>query len=89
MILQFLATITLLSTLYAFCHIGDHVRLRFESVNISVYQLAWNELPLHAQKNLIILLAASQRDIYIRGVGNIHCTRQIFLMVKLMQSLLS
>lgn len=67
-----------ISSLYMFCHYGDHLTLRFEDVGDAFYQFSWYYLPLNSQRDLIFVIAAAQKKVYLRGYAGTSCTREIF-----------
>lgn len=76
---RFLSTaVVLVSFLYLFCHFGNLVTFRFERFGISVSQLAWYMLPLVMQKDLPIVIAISQKNVFIRAFAGTHCNRDVF-----------
>lgn len=72
---------------YFFCHIGNNVTQRFEDVGTRIYDLSWYMLPASMRKKLPLVIAVAQKNIFIRGFGNIHFTHEVFrkVMVKFKQ----
>lgn len=64
--------------LYAFCHFGNEATESYKNVGIFINQLDWYEYPLKMQKDLQLMIAVSQNNIYIQGFGNTRCTREMF-----------
>lgn len=75
---QVLSIIVDICPLYFFCHIGNNVTQHFEDVENTVYELSWHLLPPKMQQNLPTMIAVAQRDVFIRGIANIRCTRDVF-----------
>lgn len=71
----------IIPSLYLFCHFGNLVTQRFEDVGSQISQLAWYKLPLRSQKDYILILALTQKKVYINGFGNARCTREVFMKV--------
>lgn len=65
-------------TLFIFCYLGEQVTQRFKNVAAAIYQLDWHLLPTDVRKYMPIILAASQKEIYIRGFGSFHCRLWVF-----------
>lgn len=64
--------------LYLFCYFGDQVTQRFEDVGDSVYELSWYLLPLDMQKRLPMVIALTQRRVFVRGFADTRSTREVF-----------
>lgn len=64
--------------LYAFCEIGETITNRFEALGDKVYQLNWYTLPLSMQKDLVRVIAISQKRVFVRGYLDIQSSRQVF-----------
>lgn len=75
---QIISIVVVLCPLYFFCHIGNTVTQRFEDVGNTVYKLSWHLLPPQVQRDLPMVIAIAQKDVFIRGFANIHCTREVF-----------
>lgn len=61
------------------CDFGQKVRNGFDEVADMLYQLDWHELPLEMQKNMPMVLAVAQKNIYIGRFGsNITYSRPVF-----------
>lgn len=78
--------ITLKMFLYLICYFGDNVTERIEDVGTAAYQLAWYVLPVDKQRDLSMLIGASQNGVYIEGIACARCTREIFMRVSLCKS---
>lgn len=77
--LQTLVLILLIMvSLYLYCHFGDQVTQRFEDVGDAVYQIDWYALPLDMQKNLPMVIALTQKRIFVRGFADTRSTREVF-----------
>lgn len=64
--------------LFAFCHFGNKATESFLNLSIFIYRLDWYEFPPKMQKDLQLMIAISQENIYIQGFGNTRCTREMF-----------
>lgn len=67
-----------LSSLYAFCHYGEHLTVRFNDVSLAIYRLSWYEFPLKIQKDLVLFIGAAQNGVFLRGYAGTTCTRDVF-----------
>lgn len=63
---------------FLFCYFGGNITTRFEDIDNATYQLQWYNLPLDMQKDLLPLIALSQKRIYMRGYGNTRSTQSVF-----------
>lgn len=64
--------------LYLFCRGGDELTNRFASVSNQAYQFDWYLLPIEMQRCLMLMMMASQKNVYIRGAGGTQCTRDTY-----------
>lgn len=64
--------------LYMFCELGEKVSKQFEMFDDALSQCNWYAFPLKIQRILIIFMANSQDPAFLRGYGNILCTRETF-----------
>lgn len=69
--------------LFFFCNFGDNVTNRFLDVSDDLYGVAWHLLPLDMKKQFPMMISLSQKEIYVRGVGNANCTRELFMQVSI------
>lgn len=69
--------------LYLFCIFGDNITHRFLDVSDDMYGIAWHLLPLKMRKQLPMMIALSQKEIYVRGFGRANCTRELFMQVSI------
>lgn len=67
-----------LSWLYALCHFGDHLTERFNDVGDAFYRLSWYQFPVNMQKDLIFVIAAAQKKVFLRGYAGTFCTREVY-----------
>lgn len=65
-------------SLYLYCHFGDQVTQRFEDIGDAVYQIDWYALPLDMQKNLPMVIALTQKRVFVRGFADTRSTREVF-----------
>lgn len=65
------------------CWCGEMVTHEFEIVSNELKKCKWYLLPLEMQKILLILITNAQHSTFIRGYGDIRCTRETFLNVSL------
>lgn len=74
-------TSTNLCCLYVFCHFGNKVTQNFLNITDDIYATSWYEFPLEMQKNFPMIIALSQKSIYLRGFGDSRCTLEVFMKV--------
>lgn len=60
------------------CLSGQMVTDAFELISNELNQCKCYLVPLEMQRMLLILLANVQQSTFIRGYGNIYCTRETF-----------
>lgn len=53
----------------------------FEKINESIYSMTWYILPVEVQKKLPAMMATAQREVYLQGFAEIHCSFIIFAKV--------
>lgn len=64
--------------IYLFCDFGENVTSRFLSINDVIYECHWYSFPEEVQRILPIIMVSAQKPVYIKGFGNILCTRENF-----------
>lgn len=64
--------------LFLFCHSGTQVTERFHGIGEEVYGLTWYVLPLNLQQDIPVIIALSNKEIYLRGLGGYHYTNETF-----------
>lgn len=63
------------------CLVGDTATTRFEDINTTLWSCSLTQFPLHIQKTLPTILAATQKPIYMKGFMNVRCTREVLKVV--------
>lgn len=63
---------------FLFCNFGDEVTNRFIDLNDVFYELDWHIYPIQFRKDFPLLLLASKKPIYLRGLAEFLCTREVF-----------
>lgn len=63
---------------FFFCEFGQSVSSEFNSFDHEIYQCDWYTFPMNLQQMLVILMLDTQQSMYIRGYGNIVCSRDTF-----------
>ena len=66
-----------------YCSCGEMVTNGFEIINDELKQCKWYLLPLKIQQMISIFVANAQQPTFIRGFGNIFCTRETFKIVSI------
>lgn len=67
-----------LGQLFLFCHFGNQLTDTFGTIYDTFYQCDWYLMPLKIQKIMPTILNAAQEPVFLRGFGNITCTREMF-----------
>lgn len=73
-----ICVISLLLYLLIFCNFGDNVTTEFDHINETIYYFDWQSLPLELKKYLPLMMLLAQKPIYMRGLGRVQCTREMF-----------
>lgn len=73
--------------MFYICETGQDVSDRSNKFGDEIYKCDWYLLPHKLQRMLIIILINAQEPVYIRGFGNVECTRESFKQVKLIRSI--
>lgn len=53
----------------------------FDDLSDALYEITWYAMPLRMQKRFPLMISVAQRKVYLRGMGNVRCTRQMFMKV--------
>lgn len=69
--------------LYFFCIFGDIATNCLLDVRNDMYGIAWHLLPLNLRKQFPMMMALSQKEVYVRGFGRFNCTRELFVQVSI------
>lgn len=67
-----------LTTLYIFCHFGDHFKERFEDLTDAIHRLNWYNFPISMQKDAMLMIGAAQNEVLLNGYAGTCCTRNVF-----------
>lgn len=65
-----------------FCFNGDSASSRVMSIGDAVYNMNWYEHPLEIQQFITLIMLRSQKEISFSGVRVVHCTLEVFGIVK-------
>lgn len=57
---SFMVLVTFLIQLSVYSYVGDYLKSQMEEVGLSVYQIAWYDLPAKLAKNLIFVIIRGQ-----------------------------
>lgn len=69
-----------------YCSCGEMVTAEFQMISNELDQCKWYFLPLKMQQTLLIFIVNAQQSTFIRGYGNIYCTRETFKNVRPLES---
>lgn len=64
-----------------FCEFGEKLTEKYESFNEKLYRCHWYAFPIEMQRMLLIFMSSTQHSPFLRGFGNIVCTRDTFKVV--------
>lgn len=76
MIRTFFLTFWSFQIISVFCGFGEMVTDQFEIFDDELAQCNWYSLPIKLQRQYGIFMSGAQQTTYIRGFGNIECTRE-------------
>lgn len=61
-----------------FCHYGENVTSQFDTINYAIYDCDWYLFPNEVQRILPTVMMSTQKQMVLRGLGNVVCTREAF-----------
>lgn len=64
--------------IFFLCELGQKVTDQFAKFNTELYQSEWYLFPIGVQQMLATFMLDTQQPVFIRGSGNILCTREVF-----------
>lgn len=67
-----------MSLMLLVCNYGDNVSSAFEQLHLTIYSTSWHLCPVKQQKLTILMLAASQNSVDVRGFASITCSRAMY-----------
>lgn len=67
-----------LTTLYIFCHYGDHFKEKFADLSHAIYHINWYNFPLDMQMDSMFMIGAAQNEVLLNGYAGTSCTRDVF-----------
>lgn len=59
-----------------FCEFGATIIVQFDLLNDKLIQSNWYLYPIGVQRMVFLLMINAQKSSFIRGFGNIACTRE-------------
>lgn len=60
------------------CEIGQDVSNQFNKLSDDIWKCDWYLLSHQLQRMLIVIIINAQDPVFIRGFGNVECTRDSF-----------
>lgn len=66
------------ATIFYYAEFGNMVMNKFQTLNDQSTQCRWYRFPRTMQNMFLIYLVDAQQPVFIRGYGNIYCTRDAF-----------
>lgn len=69
--------------IFAFCEMGAQATHQFHALNEELCQVKWYLLPIEVQRMMLIFMSDAQQPMFLRGYGNILCTRDAFKNVRI------
>lgn len=68
--------------LYLICYFGNRMTVQFHCIGDGMYDSAWYLLPLCLQRNFPMMIALSNKTIYIQGFVGYDCTHVTLMKVR-------
>lgn len=68
------------------CYFATLTTDRVPNIGVAVYDLNWYDYPQNVRKNIVLIIAHSQKPIYFNGLKMFHCTLEIFGKVSILFS---
>lgn len=72
---------TITSLTFIFCLVSENITETLFDIGDGFYESLWYYLPIHHQKQLILIIARSQRELRLEGLGIIFCSLDTFARV--------
>lgn len=72
-------------TLYYYSEFGEMVTNKFQLFHDRTIQCEWYLFPHDIQRIFLIFIKDTQQTVFIRGYGNLECTRETFKAVGIFQ----
>lgn len=69
--------------MFCICETGQNVSNQFSKLSEDILKCDWYWLPHKLQRMFIIIMINAQEPVFIRGFGNIKCTRTSFKQVNI------
>lgn len=66
------------ASMFMMCQVADNVTNRFDALNNAIWQTEWYCFPIDVQKIWPTIMMDIQEPVFIRGFGNVLCTRETF-----------
>lgn len=79
----FLETTFFALTLYLYCYNGKRATDCFGAFSNCLYEFNWAVLPIHLQKDFILMIAHAQKPFFYHGCGLVEVNLETFLKVDL------
>lgn len=64
------------------CEFGGRMTIAHDDIDTAILQLSWYRFPVELKKLLPILMSMSQKEIELRGMGSVACSRETFQRVR-------
>lgn len=59
-----------------FCELGEMISEEYEEIDQRLFECNWHKFPIEMQRMFVIATVNFQQPVYIRGYGDILCTRE-------------
>lgn len=76
--LFFIEGLYIFGEVFLICEVGNHLNIKFETINKAFYDLDWNTFPDKIQRMMPPILHFSQEPVQLSAYGNYPCTRDMF-----------
>lgn len=64
--------------IFFLCEFGERLSGKFDAIDEELYQCTWYLFPMGMQRMVLTLMLGTQEPVFLRGFGNIVCTREAF-----------
>lgn len=75
-------SLNFLITCYTFCFFSETLTTNSFKIGADAYNLVWNQMTMQQQKAIKLVIARSQKEFRLTGLGLIDCSLARFLAVK-------
>lgn len=70
---------------FMYCELSEQIKMQFEEVNSTLYELNWYTCPMRVQRMMTMIVLMVQQPVDLMAFGGIPCSRQTFKSVHFTQ----